>query len=100
MEPLLKAQAGSTDFILGAVGSHQRLWSHRGQWASWGFQEWDPSELHCRQESWREVWSHARSEFCCGNVPASADAMESLSCCRVPVLRLPVVGGEGSQLIF
>lgn len=34
------------------------------------------------------------------NVPASADAMESLSCRRVPVLRLPVVGGEGRRLIF
>lgn len=45
VEPLLKAQAGSPDFILRAVGSHQRLWSHRGQWASWGFQEWDAAEL-------------------------------------------------------
>lgn len=47
-----------------------------------------------------KCWSHARSEFCCGNIPASADAMESLSCYRVPVLRLPMVGGEGSQLVF
>lgn len=38
--------------------------------------------------------SGSRLESCCGNAPAPADAMESLSCCRVPVLRLPMVGGQ------
>lgn len=45
MGPLLKAHLGNTDFILGAVGSHQRLGSHRDQWVSWGFQELDAAEL-------------------------------------------------------
>lgn len=40
-----ESPSGNTDFILRAVGSHQRLGSHRDQWVSWGFQELDAAEL-------------------------------------------------------
>lgn len=95
VEPLLK-QILSQELTSDPQGRGELGRSQGDLWDSKGFREqgccW--LEAGIRAGKWE---SPARSELCFGNVPASADAMESLSCCRVPVLRLPVVGGQGSQ---
>lgn len=67
--------------------------------------QWEPQRTSrsscCQavgQSPCREVGGHVRLGLCCGNAPASTDAMESLPCHRVPVLWSPMVGGKGSQL--
>lgn len=85
---IAESPLGSADFVLGAVESH------RGHWASWDFQEW--MLLSCR-----EMEEPCEVGVLLWECPASADAMESsLSCCRVPVLWLPMVGGKGSPLFW
>lgn len=99
-----KTPWGSTDFILGATGEPLKALDPQMPLGLPGL----PGAgllLSCRRRSMQGSWEQGKVSMR-GHSSAAGISLRLLtqwkasSCCRVPVLRLPMVGGEGSQLFF